>query len=116
LLGVLIWILRVVYAATASPHRISITREDNLYRVYVNSEKGVVMLRPFFASLGAEEPPKYRILSTGELYNRLLESYINVYGSFSGKMRLDEEIRRLMSAGKSKDEAIREIYKREIGR
>jgi len=115
-LGILIWIFTVIYAATSSPHRISITKENNSYRVYANSEKGISMLRPFFASLGAEEIPRYRILKTGDLYNRLLDSYVSIYGSFYGKKKLEDELNRLMSSGASKDEAIRTIYRKQFGK
>jgi len=113
LLGIFLWILAIIYTVISSPHKISIIKEDTRYVVYANSEKGLNIIRPFFADLGAKESKRYLILDAGEIYNDLLEKYTAIYGSISGKKKLELEINELMATGISRDEATRIVYKKQ---
>lgn len=110
LVGVLFWIIIVVYAVKSSPHRIFIVSENGKYTIYANSSRGLDMARNFFISLGAkraglvEKEP-----SVEELYDELARRYVGIWGS-SGKQRLEREIKNLIDRGIGREEAIKRIY------
>ena len=120
LLIIFIWPLAIVYYLVADKNRVILLAEDDgVYKVIARGRKAIENLESLYGELKVKSVSKVKILKekkVEEMYEELLRLYTSVYGAYRGKYELEKRIKEIMAAGPSKDEAIKQLYSKEIGR
>jgi len=109
--GVLLWIMAVIYVVIASNHSAAIVAvEKDRYMVYASSVKGVRIAGAVFKMLGGRGVKRPKPLKKVEdMYEELKETYYQIWG-FYGRNMLEKEIKKLMEKGLTREEAITSLY------
>ena len=119
LVGVLLWIIAIVIVIRAEPHRVILVREDELYRLVVNSEEARLMASRFLLKVNAEVTLSDReskdSLSLMKMVEELIDAYTFLWGGGreAASKRLERDIKKLMKIeGLSRGEAIKRLYRK----
>ena len=118
LLIIFVWPLAIVYYLVADKNRVVLlAEEDGVYKVIARGRKAIENLETLYGELKAETISKVKVVEkkVEEMYEELLRLYTSVYGAYRGKYELEKRINEVVATGLSKDEAIRQLYSKEIG-
>ena len=117
LLGILFGILGATYYIVSEKHRVKlICLENNVFETYTNSNLSREMLEKFISFLeknGKITRLKPLGLFVKDIYEKLNEFYIDIWGPHLARKMLTKDIERLMKRrGVSREEAIKKLFEK----